>query len=81
MFFVEDKAMRGWSVVLKKETRSRRIGNTEEEHGLGQEECRDDMLVLRNMEIRGGGASDEVGGHEAPLRQTSGRRRNWNEVG
>lgn len=48
--------MPGWSVVLKKETRSRRINSTEDEHGLGQDGGRDDMQVFTNMDLQGGGA-------------------------
>lgn len=54
VFFVEDKAMPGWSVVLKKKTRSRRINSTEDEHGLGQDGGRDDMQVFTNMDLQGG---------------------------
>lgn len=50
VFFVEDKAMPRWYVVLKKKSRGRRINSTEEENGLGQEGSRDDLQVLTNME-------------------------------
>lgn len=80
VFFVEDKAMPGWSVVLKKETRSRRMTCMEEELGLGQEGSRDDLQVLANMELQRSAArvDDAVTGESVPER--NGRRRNWNEA-
>lgn len=42
--------MPGWSVVLKKEARGRRITSTETEHCLGQEESSGDMDLLPGMQ-------------------------------
>jgi hypothetical protein len=80
VFFVQDKAMPGWSVVLKKETRSRRMNSTEDEHGLGQEGCSDDLQVIADMELQISGSRDNIGGDEAGFVQNSGRRRTWNEA-
>ena len=45
VFFVPDKANLGWSVVLQKEARGRRINSTEEDLCIGQEEsCADREL-------------------------------------
>ena len=71
--------MPGWSVVLKKETRGRRINSTEDEHGLGQDGGRDDMQVFTNMDLQGGG-TDAIAGDEVAARPSNGRRRNWNKV-
>ena len=76
VFFVEDKAMPGWSVVLKKEARGRRIGSTEEEHGLGQEASRDDLLVLSNSQSQGRGAVDGVVRDESGMGPSKRRRPN-----
>jgi hypothetical protein len=80
VFFVEDKAMPGWSVVLKKETRSRRILSTEEEHALGQEGSSDDMQVLASAESHRGVPRENVAVDEDPARPTNGRRRSWNDA-
>lgn len=80
VFFVEDKAMTGWSVVLQKENRSKRINSTEEEHGLGQEVCSDDLEVFRTVEPQRRGPADSIGRDQDDVRQSNGRRRNWNEV-
>lgn len=45
MFFVDDNAMPGWSVVLKKEARGMRITSTGMEHCLGAEESSGDMDI------------------------------------
>ena len=44
VFFVDDKAMPGWRVVLKKEARGKRITSTEFDHSLGQEESAGDRV-------------------------------------
>lgn len=59
VFFVEDKTMPGWSVVLKKEARGKRIASTGFEHGLGQEESSGDRAILPGMEMEWGEAGDE----------------------
>ena len=76
VFFVEDKAMPGWSVVLKKEARGRRIGSTEEEHGLGQEASIDDLLVLLNSPSQGREATDDVVWDESDMRPSKRQRPN-----
>lgn len=81
VFFVEDKAMPGWSVVLKKESRCRRINSTEEEHGLGQEGSRDDLEVITNMVSQGLGGGGAIAGAEAAVQPTNGRRRYRHEIG
>jgi hypothetical protein len=80
VFFVEDKAMTGWSVVMQKESRNKRVNCTEEEHGLGQEVCSDDLQMFMNMELHRRETVDNIAGDEVNVRQSSGRRRNWNEV-
>ena len=79
VFFVEDRAMPGWSVVLNKEIRSRRINSTEEEHGLGQEDCMDDMQVFPGLEFAGGGG-DVFAEDAGALRNSGSRRRNRDEA-
>jgi hypothetical protein len=75
VFFVHDKNMPGWSVVLKKEARGRRINSTEVDHGLGQEPSMDDLQVLTNMEPQARRRGDGFGGDEASERQSGNRRR------
>ena len=72
--------MPGWSVVLKKETRSRRITSTEDERGLNEEVCSDDLQVFLNMDSHGPGPSDNNAGDGAGMRQSNGRRRTWDQV-
>ena len=79
VFFVEDKAMTGWSVVVKKEARGRRIDSTEEEHGLGQEASRDDLQVLSNMPSQERGPTDDVVGTEVDTRPRNRRRLNTHD--
>ena len=50
VFFVADKANPGWSVVLQKEARGRRIQSTEEDLCIGQEESSGDRDVFTAME-------------------------------
>lgn len=54
-----DKANPGWSVVVKKEARGRRIGCSEDEHCLGQEESSGDREVFTAMEGDRREAGDE----------------------
>lgn len=68
--------MPGWVVVLKKEARGRRIDSAEEDHGLGQEESRDDLQVLNNIASQGGGAADSVVRSEEESRPHTRRRLN-----
>lgn len=80
VFFVGDKAMPGWSVVLKKESRSRRMNCTEEEHALGQEGSREDLQVFADSGSQRRAAGDSNASVEAAVQQRNGRRRNWNEA-
>jgi hypothetical protein len=50
VFFVPDKAMPGWSVVLLKEARGRRITSDGVEQSLGQEESSADRDVFAAMD-------------------------------
>ena len=79
VFFVEDKAMSGWSVVVKKEARGRRIDSTQEEHALGQEASRADLQVLSNMPLHGRGPPDDVVGTEDNDRPRNRRRLNTHD--
>ena len=81
VFFVEDKAMPGWSVVMKKESRSRRINSMEDEHGLGTEGSRDDLEVITNMQSqRLGPSSNSNAVAEIAVRPSNGRRRNRRDI-
>lgn len=42
VFFVAERTMPGWCVVLKKDSRGRRINSTESDNALGQEESSGD---------------------------------------
>lgn len=79
VFFVEDKSMSGWSVVMKKETRSRRISSTEMEHALGQEGSSDDVQVLRDMELPQTALRENIAADMSNTQQSIGRRRSRNE--
>lgn len=72
VFFVNDKTMPGWSVVVKKESRGRRIKPNEDDYGLGLEPSTDDLQVLTDMDSTtgGGGRGIEIAGE----RQGSRRR-------
>ena len=75
VFFVVDKDMPGWSVVLAKEARGRRVCLHGSDHALGQEPSNGDLEAYSNMR---GMAREEDGGHNdgmdfPPLRQL-GRR-------
>lgn len=62
VFFVDEKSMPGWCVVLKKEARGRHINCTELEHVLGQEESMGDRETF--PEIHGRRRRRE--GHQRP---------------
>ena len=79
VFFVEDKGMPGWSVVLKKESRSRRITSTEQEHALGQEGTDDDLHVFANMELPGMPQGEYIAADVAAASVRNGRRRSRND--
>lgn len=49
VFFVADKTNPGWSVVIQKEARGRRISSKEDEHCLGQEESSGDREIFSAM--------------------------------
>ena len=70
--------MPGWSVVLKKESRSRRINSTEQDHSLGQEGSADDLQVLANMESPRMTLAEDIGREGTPIHERNGRRRNGN---
>lgn len=72
VFFADDEAMPGWSVVLKKEARGQRISPTGLEHSLGQEESSGDRLLFAGV---GGGSREAGNGDEAIEGTTEGRRR------
>jgi hypothetical protein len=59
VFFVADKGNPGWSVVLKKEARERRMSSMGEELSLGQEESSGDRDVFTLMEGERREAGDE----------------------
>ena len=80
VFFVQDKAMPGWSVVLKKEARGRRIGSMEEDHVLGQEGSTDDLQVLTSVESEGGRRGDYLAGEETSATPGLSRRRRRNDA-
>lgn len=73
VFFVADKAHPGWSVVLKKEARGRRVSSTEVEHSIGQEESSGDRDVFTSMEGDRREAGDE--NDVADVASPQGRRR------
>lgn len=75
VFFVADKAMPGWSVVLKKEARGRRITSTGMEHCLGQEESNGDTDVFSRPEGERREGGDENNFVEATSSAESLRRR------
>lgn len=78
VFFVQDRVMPGWCVVLKKESRGRRIIPSEVEYGLGQEESRIEREALREMGQQERDPASNSMGTERPQRQMIGRRRNRN---
>jgi hypothetical protein len=49
VFFVPDKGNPGWSIVLQKEARGRRISSTEEDLCIGLEESNADRDVFTTM--------------------------------
>ena len=49
VFFVPDMAILGWSVVLQKEARGRRINSTKEDLCIGQEESCADREVFAGV--------------------------------
>jgi hypothetical protein len=76
---VQDKSMPGWSVVMKKETRSRRISPTEVEQALGQEGSSDDVQMLTDMELQMTALRDNTAADEPYAQQSTGRRRSRND--
>ena len=75
VFFVQDKTEPGWSVVLQKEARGRRITSQGEEHYLGQEESSADRDVFTAMEGDRGEAGDEN-----DIDNGSGQGRPWDRM-
>jgi hypothetical protein len=75
VFFVNDKSMPGWCVVVKKEARGRRIHSTEVEHILGQEESSGDRHAFPEAEDRRGyTCAESSSGHSSEQQRTSRRR-------
>jgi hypothetical protein len=75
VFFVDDKTMPGWSVVVKKEARGRRINPEDEDHSLGQETCTADMQVATCADLQRTGREESAGSEEACEPQGGRRRR------
>jgi hypothetical protein len=75
VFFVDDKSMPGWSVVVKKEARGRRINAEDDDHCLGQEAYMEDLQVLQNTELEEGGRGEGIGSNEAGEPRGNRRRR------
>jgi len=80
VFFVRDRSWPGWSVVLKKDARSRRINSTEEEHVLGQEGSREDFQVISNMDSRRMHVGDDRGRGDTGTQRCPRRRRRGEDV-
>ena len=80
MFFVRDKSWPGWSVVLKKDARGRRISSTEEDHVLGQEGSREDFQVLSSIHSQGSGGGDDRGRGDNGIGRGNRRRRRREDV-
>ena len=77
---MDDKARPGWSVVMKKEARGRRITTTELDLALGQEETHGDRGVFIEMETeRRERANDNVGAC-AMEEEFNGRRRSQRQL-
>lgn len=78
VFFVPDKTMPGWSVVLLKEARGRRITSNGAEQSLGQEEStgdRDVFVAMQGEPREGVDESEPVRGDLE--RRQGGRRRRF----
>lgn len=75
VFFVNDKSMPGWCVVVKKEARGRRIHSTELEHILGQEESSGDRHAFPEAEDLRGYTRDESSSGQSLEQQRTARRR------
>jgi hypothetical protein len=74
VFFVGDKGNPGWSVVLQKEARGRRMNCTEEDLRIGQEESSGDRDVFTAMEGERWEHGDENDVTDAPRAATRRRR-------
>ena len=75
VFFVNDKCMPGWAVVLAKEARGRRVFSHALDHALGQEQSNGDLQAYSDM---GGMARREDGGDNDGMESSGtrqGRRR------
>lgn len=61
VFFVEDKSLAGWCVVLKKEARGKHINSTKTEYELWQEESIGDRLAFwKRRQGKGGGMCNNL---------------------
>lgn len=75
VFFVDDKSMPGWCVVLKKEARGRRMTHTDMDHNLGQEESSGDRQPLTEMGMeRGEAVGCNLGDNPEPHLRNARRR-------
>ena len=72
---MDDPVTPGWSVVLKKEARGKRIHSTELDHVLGQEESHGDREVLSEMSAERGESGDGHVSAQALEVGRNGRRR------
>ena len=70
VFFVNDKCMPGWSVVLAKEARGRRVCSHGTDHGLGQEQNSGDLEAYADMREMAGreDGGDNDGTDARPMR-------------
>ena len=75
VFFVNDKTLPGWCVVVKKEARGRRITSMDDDCGLGQEASADDLLVLTDMEVQRREREEAIGSEEEGEQHINRRRR------
>lgn len=75
VFFVDDKSMPGWCVILKKEARGRRMTPADMELNLGQEESSGDQHALTEMGTQGGEAVGTSLGYEPQAHEHNARRR------
>ena len=77
VFFVDDKAMPGWSVVVKNEARGRRITCTEMEHCLGQEESSGDRDIFPGVQMQRMQAGEENNVVSSSRTERTGTMRRW----
>lgn len=71
--------MAGWSVVLKKEARGKRINSTEEDHSLGQEGSTDDIRTLTHLESQRRRVGEDADDNDTAASHSILRRRRRDE--